>query len=209
MAHGSGIKRRILAVSLMILLLFSILSILIVRNAGTYLLVSDPLPQKLDLVFTFAGENSRPVYSQELLKKYSCAHWLMSDYKKGYIRILRRDKYDMSRVSVIDTCKNTNSEVTAMLEWIGKNLELQSQKSGINIKVGLVSGPYHMRRIKMMVEYKLKEQNIDFYYLPVPMDRYKWTNEMFRNWWNSPVYNVVSSELIKIAYFQLVNKFLH
>lgn len=176
---------------------------IVLRNAGTYLLVKNPLPEELDLIFTFAGENARNHYTEELLRQFPGTHWLLSDYKDGYVRILRRENFDMSRVTIIDTCKNTFSEVLALREFLrlsGKNLLREHRKS---LQVGLVSGPYHMRRIKMMTKKAIKSSEIDFYYLPVPLDKYNWTSTMFKTWWNSPVYEVVSSEILKIIYFKL------
>ncbi len=184
-------------------MLLVLATIMLLRNAGTYLLVNDPLPEELDLIFTFAGENARNHYSEELLKQFPETHWLLSDYKDGYVRILRRDSFDMSRVTVVDTCKNTFSEVLALKEYLhlsGKNLLKERRKS---LQIGLVSGPYHMRRIKMMTKKAIKSNEIDLYYLPVPLDKYNWTSTMFKTWWNSPVYEVVSSEILKIIYFKL------
>lgn len=185
--------------------IFGVLLLLIIRNAGTWLLISDSVPERLDLVFTFAGENVRDIYSRELMQKFPSAHWLMSDYKEGYSRILRRESFDMSRVSVVDTCSNTWSEVTSLTKWIelGDRCIINSKDSVLY--VGLVSGPYHMRRIKMMIRKKILQKNVRFFFLPVPLKRYNWTDDMFRKWWNSPVTESVSSEIIKIAYFLLTS----
>jgi hypothetical protein len=157
------------------------------------------------MVFTFAGENVRDAYSRELMQKFPEAHWLMSDYKEGYSRILRRESYDMSRVSVVDTCKNTLSEVHTLLNWIDKKDSSMLKSKDSVVYVGLVSGPYHMRRIKMMIEKNLPEQHVRFFFLPVPLERYKWTDDMFKKWWKSPVFNSVTSEITKIIYFFLVS----
>ena len=188
----------------MIVISGAILSTVFVRNAGSWLLISDSVPDKLDLVFTFAGENVRDIYSRELMIQFPDAYWLMSDYKGGYSRILRRDKFDMKRVSIVDTCTNTLSEVMTLSKWIDKR-ENSQLKGKDSVYVGLVSGPYHMRRIKMMIEKNLPEQNVRFFFLPVPMERYNWTDEMFRKWWKSPVTKEVSSEITKIAYFLLIS----
>jgi uncharacterized SAM-binding protein YcdF (DUF218 family) len=191
--------------TLLLLVLSTIVTaaILLLRNAGVYLLVNDPLPKKLDLIFTFAGENARNHYSEELLKQYPDAHWLLSDYKNGYVRILRRESFDMSRVTIVDTCKNTFSEVLALKEYLrlpGENALRDRQKP---LQIGLISGPYHMRRIQLMTKKAITSDSLDIYYLPVPFDKYNWTSDMFKVWWKSPVYEVVSSETLKIVYFKL------
>jgi len=201
MVKQKGNKTKILVTVALLLLLLFILSVFAAKNAGTYLLVSDPVPSQLDLVFTFAGENARDIYTRELMQKFPDAHWLLSDYKNGYVRILRREKFDMSRVTVVDTCKNTYSEVVTLCRWIDRKNETGFKTAVSPLRVGVISGPYHMRRIKMMIDKIHPERDIVFYYLPVPLDRYSWTDAMFRSWWNSPVYNVVTSEFLKIIYF--------
>jgi uncharacterized SAM-binding protein YcdF (DUF218 family) len=189
--------------ALLVPVVLVIATILLLRNAGIYLLVNDPLPKKLDLIFTFAGENARNHYSENLLQQYPDAHWLLSDYKDGYVRILRRDSFDMSRVTIVDTCKNTFSEVLALKEYLqvsGENILREHQKP---LQIGLISGPYHMRRIQMMTQKAIRSSDFNIYYLPVPLDKYNWTREMFKIWWKSPVYEVVSTETLKIVYFRL------
>lgn len=173
------------------------------RNAGTYLLVNDPLPEKLDLIFTFAGENARNHYSEKLLQQYPDAHWLLSDYKDGYVRILRRDSFDMSRVTIVDTCKNTFSEVLALKEYLQQSGENPLREHHGPLQIGLISGPYHMRRIQLMTQKAIRSGDFNFHYLPVPLDKYNWTAAMFKTWWKSPVYEVVSTETLKIVYFRL------
>jgi len=168
-------KRTLL---LLVLIVIVTAAILLFRNAGVYLLVNDPLPGKLDLLFTFAGENARNRYSEELLKQYSDAHWLLSDYKDGYVRILRRDSFDMSRVTIVDTCKNTFSEVLALKTYLENpkdNILRDHQKP---LHIGLISGPYHMRRIQLMTKKAITSDSINIYYLPVAFDKYNWTSDI-------------------------------
>lgn len=205
MLNTFGKKVKLIAIIVFFFVMLLVSMVFFFRNAGTWLLISDTVPERLDMVFTFAGENVRDAYSRELMQRFPGAHWLMSDYKGGYSRILRRESYDMSRVSVVDTCKNTLSEVHTLRTWIDKkDSSLLKSKDSV-VYVGLVSGPYHMRRIKMMIEKNLPEQQVRFFYLPVPLERYKWTDEMFEKWWNSPVFDSVSSEITKIIYFFLVS----
>jgi hypothetical protein len=188
-----------------ILSIFIISTFLFLSNAGTWLLISDSIPKRLDLIFTFAGENVRDSYSRELMQKFPNAHWLMSDYKEGYNRILRRENYDMSRVSIVDTCTNTLSEVKTLTMWINQNTSSLYSHDSV-IYVGLVSGPYHMRRIEMMINKNLPQQHVHFFYLPVPLDRYKWTYSTFKKWWeSSSISEIVISEIKKIFYFFLIS----
>lgn len=188
--------------SITIILIVSGLGIFGIRNAGSWLIVSDPVPDKLDMIFTFASESERVGYSRELMSRFKDATWVLSDYKNGFSRILRKDNFNMSKVLTIDTCSSTRSEINVINEWLKVNQKLLR---GGNCQVGLVSSPYHMRRINMMVQRNIHQKNVTFYYLPVPLERYNWNQSMFRDWWESEtISKVVISELQKIVYFFLV-----
>ncbi|HLV32860.1 MAG TPA: ElyC/SanA/YdcF family protein [Chitinispirillaceae bacterium] len=176
---------------------------IVFKNIANWLIVSDSVPQNLNIVFTFAGEGVRVDYSRSLMQKYPEATWVLSDYENGYARLLRKNKFNMDRVVVIDTCKNTKSEVNALAQWVDQIKP--ASDSGSTISIGLVSSPYHMRRIKMMINRRFKDKNIKFHYLPVPLKQYKWTSEMVQNWWKtSEVSKVVFIELQKIVYYFLI-----
>ena len=170
------------------------------RSAGVWLLVRDTIPDQVDVVFTFAGDRHRVFYSRELMLKFSGAHWLLSDYIDGYAKILRKNDFDMSRVTVVDTCENTIAEVQMLFRFLEENIPKLPQKT----VVALVSSPYHMRRIQLMVRHQKKLDHVDFKYTPVPLDRYNVSKEMYKKWWNySVISDVVFSELPKILYFYI------
>lgn len=199
MKRAAGVLKK---VSFIVFLALALIggSAIAFRNIAHWLIVSDPVPENLDIVFTFAGEGVRVDYSQSLIQKHSGAVWVLSDYENGYARLLRKKNFDMNRVVVIDTCKNTKSEVDALAQWM-----IQTGETGQNCSVGLVSSPYHMRRIQMMVNKKFTNKKANFYYLPVPLSQYKWSSEMVNNWWKtSEVSRVVFMELQKIVYYFLV-----
>ncbi len=183
--------------------LFIVLCLFLLLNMGRWLVISDPVPENLDLIVTFAGEQQRVAYSRELSMKFPKSFWILSDYKNGYSRLLRRSNFDMSRVHIVDTCKNTVSEIDAVNRWIKDNRHMFREKNRISI--GLVSSPYHMRRIQLIVKNQFKEPDFRFYYLPVPLERYKWTNKMIKYWWSTgAVSRAVISEFQKIIYFILI-----
>lgn len=183
--------------------LFLVLCFFLLLNMGQWLVINDPIPEKLDLIVTFAGERERVAYSRELSTKFPQSFWLLSDYKDGYSRLLRKSNFNMSRVHIVDTCQNTVSEIDAMNNWIKKNQQRFKGKSRISI--GLVSSPYHMRRIQLIVKKQFKNNDISFHYLPVPLERYKWTNKMLKYWWRTgAVSRAVISEFQKIIYFILI-----
>ncbi|MFP4014680.1 MAG: hypothetical protein ACLFVQ_11380 [Chitinispirillaceae bacterium] len=213
-------KRKKLVVGGAGFIITAVLFWLFLLNAGSWLLVSDPVPERLDVVFTFGGEGVRVKYSRELMERYTGAHWFISDYKFGYTRLLRRDGYDMERVSYTDTCSSTLSEVTVLNFWVRSgearrqsagnaaqdSVHFVSRSASSPLHVGLVSSPYHMRRIKMMVNRTDLHDLVKFHYLPVPMERYSYNEQMFRKWWkHKSVMRLVISELQKITYFWLTN----
>jgi hypothetical protein len=198
-------NKRNLLVFFSITILITILGLGVfgIRNIGSWLIVSDPVPDKLDMIFTFASESERVGYSKELLSRFTDATWVLSDYKNGFSRILRKDNFNMSKVSTIDTCSSTRSEINVINEWLKGHSK--SIRAGSKYHVGLVSSPYHMRRIRMMIQRNIHQKNVTFYYLPVPLERYNWDSSMFKNWWETEIISkVVISELQKIVYFFLV-----
>ncbi len=182
--------------------LFLVLCLFLLLNMGRWLVIYDPIPENLDLIVTFAGENERVAYSRELSMQYPQSFWILSDYKNGYSRLLRKSSFNMSRVHIVDTCQNTVSEIDAVDKWIKGNQQKFTNKSKISI--GLISSPYHMRRIQLIAKKQFKKDDFRFYYLPVPLERYKWTNKMLKYWWRTgAVSRVVISEFQKIIYFIL------
>lgn len=171
-----------------------------IRKAGVWLLVDDTLSPGLDLVFTFAGDKNRVDFSSELIIKYPEAHWLLSDFKNGYINYISKKGFDLSRVTVVDTCVSTISEVKCLFGYL-KDLQ---KKNSHKISVGLVSSPYHMRRIKLMVKSQTRMRNVSFSYHPVPLKMYNVSKLMYERWWrHKNTSEVVILEYQKILYFYL------
>jgi hypothetical protein len=191
--------RKILIISCTTVVLV-VLAFFAIREAGVWLLVKDQLPPKVDILFTFAGERYRVDYSSELMLKYPNAHWVMSDFKDGYYHYIKKKNFDVSRMTVVDTCKSTIFEVKYLFTYLQEHRNLYPD----GITVGLVSGPYHMRRIQLMVQSRGRLNDVKFVYLPVPLESYKTSDEMYKKWWNySNISSVVFSELPKILYFYL------
>jgi hypothetical protein len=186
-------------------------------TASTWFFIADPVPPRLDVIFTFSGENARVTYSRELTEKFPQARWVLSDYYHLYSRILSREKFDMSRITAIDTCRYTLSEVRGLADWLnvnrnrlaptchsadtaGPSLPGMPQK----IEIGLVSNPCHMRRIKCMVADVFSDTTVRFHYLPVPPERYGWTRQEMRRWWTSKKLRTwVGFEVVKLIKYWL------
>jgi uncharacterized SAM-binding protein YcdF (DUF218 family) len=183
-------------------------------RAGALLVVNDPVPASLDVVFTFAGENPRISYSRKLTNQFPEAHWVLSDYHHFFSRILQRDGFSMTRVTFLDTSTNTLSEVNGLKDWINSHRdslaasrETALQRTAVvpenkPLRVGLVSNPFHMRRIKLMAQSVFRDTAIHIYYLPVPLDQYHWTPQDVDRWWQSKsIRTWVASETGKLVAF--------
>jgi hypothetical protein len=187
-----------------------------VLNIGDWLVVSDPLPARIDFIFTFAGQNPRLTYSKELMERYGDAHWILSDFHHFYSRILTRNGFDMARVSAVDTASSTLSEVRALRDWLRTNTgsfqrtpaaaDTAPGHSHSILSIGLVSSPYHMRRIKFMTNdiFRDHQKDVRFYYLPVPFERFHWTRQDMRAWWRSKTLRTFAgSEIGKLIVYWL------
>jgi uncharacterized SAM-binding protein YcdF (DUF218 family) len=172
------------------------------------------LPDSLDVIFTFAGESGRITYSKQLFTRYQKSIWVLSYPGKKIIVPLAREGFDTSRITVVDTCRNTASEVAYILSLTTapstgsaaseNRLELFLKTSAVrhHLKVGLVSNPYHMRRIRMMATRKKEAGSLSFYYLPVPYEYYGWTKRVYEKWWESDELRpAINLELKKLAYY--------
>lgn len=180
--------------------------LLIFRQLGNWLVASDPPPEHLDVICTFAGDSRRVVYSKEFMHRYPQAHWFLSDYKDGHGRLLQKSNFDMSRVTIIDTCTNTVSEIVSLRHWLDRCRPVPPSGGGaaVRINVGLVSSPYHMRRIRIMAERCLNRPDVRWYLISVPLEEYQWDHNTFRYWWRSGnVASITLLELLKIVYFLL------
>ena len=176
------------------------------RSIGVWLLAADPPPGHLDLICTFAVDKQRVAYSKLLAKRHPGARWFLSDYRNGYGRILQQSGYNMKRVTVVDTCTSTLSEIKAIGRFIDSAF---SENDSQPVHIGLVSSPYHMRRISIMAgRYLKKRTRIRCYLLPAALSSYHWTEASFRFWWRKPqTTGITLQEIGKIGYFFLTGFF--
>jgi uncharacterized SAM-binding protein YcdF (DUF218 family) len=70
------------------------------------------------------------------------------------------------------------------------------------ISVALVSGPYHMRRIKVAAVRMLRDRDVRLYYAPAPLELYRQSEEQYRHWWRDPgMRSLVRAEAGKTLYY--------
>jgi uncharacterized SAM-binding protein YcdF (DUF218 family) len=209
------LPRRFIIPGIVIVLL-ACCGVIVTCNIGDWLVVSDPLPPRLDYIFTFAGQNPRLTYSRELMERCPDAHWILSDYHHFYSRILARSGFEMTRVSIVDTASHTLGEVRALSDWLRVNVDSLHRMHGApdttaglpssKLSIGLVSSPYHMRRIKFMIDdvFRDRQKDIRFFYLPVPFERFNLTQQDMRSWWRSKTLrSFAGSEIGKLVLYWL------
>lgn len=179
-------------------------------NIGQWLVVSDPVPARLDVLFMFGGENARFSYSRGLMDRSPDTRWVMSDNFRQYSRVLSREGFDMSRVTALDTCRYTLSEITALAGWLKDNRDAliraaaQDTAAKQAVRVGLVSSPCHMRRIRFMTHEVIRDTAFKCFSLPVPLERYGWTSDDLRHWWRTKALRIwVVSETGKLLWYWL------
>ena len=197
---------RFLIVAAAITGLVGSIAVIVFLKAGQWLVLSNPVPPRADLIFTCAGENARLTYARELLERFPSAHWVLSDENHIYQHLLARDRFDMSRVSLLDSCSDTFLEIKGLAGWLSRGAVLPDSLhhafSNRQLTIVFVSSPYHMRRIKFMAENIFGKEKHRFYYCPVPLDWYHLTREDLRFWWRSKILRRdVMSELGKLLVF--------
>ena len=191
-------KPRLIPLALLVSLLG--VAAVILSRAGSWLAVADPMPPRIDVIFTFGGENVRVSYSRELMRRFPHAHWVISDHTRRYARLLQRQGFDMSRVTILDTCRYTISEVKGLADWLAgqratapdhaggtasADSEREADLTMRPLHIALVSNPMHMRRIKLIAETTFRDPAIRLHCLPVPAERYGWTRRSIDRWWET------------------------
>lgn len=175
-------------------LLFSfitIISILIFlyQYLGLFLIVKDPLPAKIDILFVTSGDDDRLKYANEIVSKYRDTYFLISKSATDTQSV----NGTLNRSLIVDTCKNTLSEVDLLFSTINENSVTDT------INVGIVSSLYHMRRVQILSNKFRKKSTkiINVHYLPAlhpQIDLIK----VYKNWWsNKKLRSIVIRESIK------------
>lgn len=168
------------------------------RHLGAWLVVTAPLPPSLDVLFTFSGEDSRVVYTKEILPKYPKALWFLSYQTKGIRNSLVKQGFDSSLIEVVDTCANTRSEVGYLKNRLASLTSAPTPKRRID--VGIVSNWYQMRRIQVIINRKFPHRAYAFHYLAAQTE----DPVVYRQWWKQKnIFKLVFSEWGKILLYLL------
>jgi len=190
---------------LLILILFCGIGIFCFLNLGKWLIVSDSPADPVNVLFTFAGENTRITYSKHLFRKNSDALWIISYPSSKIKAALSRDNLDTSRICIIDTCTDTKAEVACIIQWQHSHGRLLMSRSapGRTPVIGLVSSWYHMRRIKLLLESQANSEPYAVRFFPVQQNDSA-TGKPENIWWkNETTRNIVVSEWGKIIFIHI------
>jgi len=179
--------------------------VLAARGWVKWLAPEDVLSRNIDAIFVFEGDSLRINFAAEIASRCPKAIIVCSanDANRPAIRRILTDSQGV-RIRLRPVLNSTIEEV----RWLHWSITSGELKLG-HKKVVLVSKPTHMRRISMMVNNVLKHEKrngIHFYTIPVPYQRYGYTQEEWNAWWRlESLRTSVASELAKIAFMVLID----
>jgi uncharacterized SAM-binding protein YcdF (DUF218 family) len=186
------------------------------RNLDRWLEISDPLPGRIDVLFTLSGEDSRLQYSSELFSEHRASFWLISNPDKKITGALQAVGIDTTRIFVVDSCANTRSEIAFLKQWILTDpragripLKDAGQGAPMACSVGIVSNWYHMRRTQLIAKNLLGGNFFPCLYLAVPHRFDAYYRDLKKAWWRQRIVrNVVLLEWKKIVYYFFMHPLL-
>jgi uncharacterized SAM-binding protein YcdF (DUF218 family) len=196
--------KKTLVLLFSLLIVFTAIGLFVFKNLASWLIVSDPVPQSLDVIFTFGGEDSRTIYSKSLFLKNPHPLWIISSDNKKLAKTLGKEGFDTSRIRIVDTCTSTFAEISFLKNQIADFVKT-SGNSGIAglPTIGLVSNWYHMRRIKLTASRKIPKELCKLLYFSVPLSKNE-SSRFLGAWWKDDnVRSIVCSEWWKILYYQV------
>ena len=122
-----------LKIALSLILLICAVSIAIfIKDAGTWTIVQNPEPERIDIIFTFGGEFSREQFAFDLLMRHKDALWIASNPQPQTTALV--STLPKSRFVPIRGLRNTWDEVNYI---VSKSSSRKNEK----ITIALVSGP--------------------------------------------------------------------
>lgn len=202
-------KRTAILVAIGVVLVVVIAALTALRNVGHWLIISDTPPERLDAIVTFAGHLDRYNYSKSLAKRYPDARWLLSidrypvleslSVRQIMVGNLVAEGIDTSRVTIVDSCNSTYCELRALARWLP---EMRTAAPHPTLTIGLISSPYHMRRIRWGARSIAGTEGITYYCLPVPSGHGPRRYYHPSRWWRyEDDAAFVITELIKMPYY--------
>jgi len=191
-------KRTIVSFAITLSGLLLAASVFFFLNAGSWLLLHDKPPERLDVIFTFSENPLRDIYSRELARQHPsairiicAADWrLKGTTKDAYFQKFVDGPEDSARTIYNDSLQSTFIETLflkkCLLDIIAKNNHQLSSQTDSVINVGLVSNIFHLRRIHLLTKRLTHLKNVNYFCLAVP-DSMEWVHYgAYKRWWKSP-----------------------
>ena len=196
--------KKTLALIVSLLIVFAVIGLFVFKNLASWLIVSDPVPKSLDVIFTFGGEDSRIAYSKSLFSKNPRALWIISYENRKLVQTLWKEGFDTSRIRIVDTCTSTFSEISFLKNQIADFVKPRGNSGNAGSPtIGLVSNWYHMRRIKLTASRVIPKDLCKLKYFSVPLTKNE-SSRFLGAWWKDDnVRSIVCSEWWKILYYQV------
>lgn len=168
------------------------------RNLACWLFLSNPLPQNLDYICTFAGSSDREPYSVELLKKFKDATWIVNNNSRRFKKWASQNGIDSNRILITPKCNSTLEEINSFKEII----TVREKRNALRDSpiIGFVSSPYHMRRISVLFALSKNKFFKKGLFLPVPIEKTTFSREKLQTWWKDQyTRRIVTEEMTKMA----------
>jgi uncharacterized SAM-binding protein YcdF (DUF218 family) len=180
--HIIWLKKCALSFTLVTLIL-----ILAFYGIAWYMLRPWPLPERLDVLLVSGGEGVRELYACQLRERYPNATIVMA------AKPLMKDC--LSLRTVIAESQSTQEEA----EHFSRYLSGLEPNTG-PLSVGLVTGPYHLRRAVYWVNRCITNPPISLYPVAVPMEMYGWRPDWVHVTQNYHLPRLVVREFMRLGY---------
>lgn len=179
------------------LLITTIIGIYAFSNLASWLFLSDPVPENLDYICTFAGSPDREPYSLQLMKQFTDAKWIVNTERKNFMKWASENGIDSFRITVTPPCSSTLEEIRCFRDIILKQKSKTVQNSPL---IGFVSSPYHMRRISVLFALSRNSHFKNGLFLPVPIEKTQFATKDLKKWWKDDYSKrIIMEEMIKMA----------
>ena len=219
------LKKKTTAIILLITIPLISLGAFAFVNLGKWLVVSNPLPEKLDVIFVFGGKG-RHEFALKIAQNHPES---IIAFNHIYVEEIRNflieggvDSNKIIGVYVrngtflnlpIDTFSTgTCLELSFLLNWLKKSKQMgeflfpSTQTSHhitdtSHITVALVSDGFHMRRIQFLINRFHPEKTFNFIFVPVPLNMSTIKNASYDRWWqNKKLRALVLADILKTVY---------
>jgi uncharacterized SAM-binding protein YcdF (DUF218 family) len=141
----------------------------------------------MDVLLVFGGEGVREQYACALLERYPNAKMVMA------AKPLMKDCAGVR--TVIASSQSTREEAEYFSQYLAG-----MQSAGGTWAVGVVTGPYHLRRAMYWAQRLIRDPRIRLHPVAVPLERYGWRPGWRHTLGNGNLGRLVVREFIRLGY---------